>query len=331
MIRQIFLIMRITSPKYGPIQLEPIDADSVSGFVLPGSEISYCEKDFGTITVQQIFADHFSLRYSVYNFLKKVTLLIQDEAALLRTQFVLKGKIKIHSQGEESIYIREGQFLLFNSDQKRSKASIETEMEHRMFDATYSSEFLQPLLQAFPSLMNFIQEQKTSESYSAFKKVFNGSGEMTKIVFDLLRCPYDENLRKLYFENKVNDFLFETLHKVLNGKPANSNIINSEQDALFIARDLILADIRKHLTIKELSQKVKLNEFKLKSGFKEVFGIGPFELLLQARMEKARELLIETDKPMKEIAALTGFEFLTNFIAAFRKYFGYTPGELRRK
>lgn len=331
MLRQFFLIMRITSPKYGPIQLEPIDADSVSGFVLPGSKISYCETDFGTITTQQFFADHFSLRYSVYNLIKKVALLIQEEAELLRTQFVLKGKIRIQAQDEENIYIREGQFFLFNADEQKTKAYIENKMEHRIFDATYSHEFLQPLLQAFPSLQGFIQKQEASESYSVFDNAFNGSGEMTKIVYDLLRCPYDENLRKLYFENKVNDFLFETLHKAFSGKRAENNIANSDQDALFIARDLILADITKHLTIKEISQKVNLNEFKLKSGFKEIFGMGPFELLLQARMEKARELLLETDKPMKEIAALTGFEFLTNFIAAFRKYYGYTPGELRRK
>lgn len=204
-------------------------------------------------------------------------------------------------------------------------------MEHRVFDAIYSYEFLQPLLQAFPSLRSFIQRKENSESYSTFNTAFNGTGEMTKIVYDLLRCPYDESLRKLYFENKVNDYLFETLYEALNGKPAKSHIANNEQDSIFVARDLILADITKHLTIKELSQLVNLNEFKLKSGFKEIFGMGPFELLLQARMEKARELLLETDKPMKEIAALTGFEFLTNFIAAFRKYYGYTPGELRRK
>ncbi|MBS1747575.1 MAG: helix-turn-helix transcriptional regulator, partial [Bacteroidetes bacterium] len=301
------------------------------GFVLPGSKIFYSEADFGTITIQQITTEHFSIRYSVFSLIKKVALLIQEEAAVLRSQFILKGKIRIQSKKEDTVLIREGQFLLFNEDEHRLKSHIESNTEHQFFDAIYSYDFIQPLLQTFPSLESFIKQNDVSGYPAKFKQAFAGTPEMTKIVFDLLKCPYDENLRKLYFENRINDFLFEVLSKTLNGKPTVSKTANNEQDALFIARNLILADITKHITIKELSQKINLNQYKLKSGFKDVFGMGPFELLLQARMEKARELLLETDKPMKEIAALTGFEFLTNFIAAFRKYHGYTPGDLRRK
>jgi AraC-like DNA-binding protein len=65
--------------------------------------------------------------------------------------------------------------------------------------------------------------------------------------------------------------------------------------------------------------------------FRQVFGSGVFETLLKARMQKARSLLLETDKPIKEVASLIGYERLTSFITAFRKHFGYTPASLRRK
>jgi AraC-like DNA-binding protein len=35
--------------------------------------------------------------------------------------------------------------------------------------------------------------------------------------------------------------------------------------------------------------------------------------------------------PIKQICVLTGYARMTNFITAFRKKFGYTPGSLRRK
>lgn len=323
--------MRITSPKYGSIHLKPVNADSISGYVLPGSKISRCETEFGAITIQQVNADHFSLRYSVYSLMKKMALMIQEEAAVLRSQFVLKGKIRIQGKQDSTTYIRDGQFMLFNADEHRLKAFIETGTEHRIFDATYSDEFLRPLLQVFPSLENYIRNQPEPDYPESLNQPIPCSAEMTKIVFDLLRCPYDEHLRKLYFENKVNEFLIEALARAFNSKPSKSKLSETERDAIFVARDLILADITKHIPIKEISKRINLNEFKLKTGFKEMFGVGPFEMLLQARMEKARELLLETDKPIKGIAVLTGFEFLANFIAAFRKCYGYTPGELRRK
>lgn len=323
--------MRITSPQYGPIDLKPVNADNISGYILPDSKISRCETEFGAITIQQVNADHFSLRYSVYSLIKKVVLMIQEEAAVLRSQFVLKGRIRIQGKQESDTYLRDGQFMFFNTDAQGLKAFIEAGTEHRLFDATYSYEFLRPLLQVFPSLENYIRNQPQPDYPASLNQPVPCSAEMTKSVFDLFRCPYDEHLRKLYFENKTNEFLMEALAKTFNRKPSKSKFSETERDAIFVARDLILADITRHIPIKEISKRINLNEFKLKAGFKEIFGIGPFEMLLQARMEKARELLLETNKPMKEIAVLTGFEFLANFIAAFRKYYGYTPGELRRK
>ncbi len=281
--------------------------------------------------VQQIDAENYSFRYSVFNFIKKVTLIFQEETTWIRSQLILKGRLKVKTQEEINLYLREGQFLLFNSKNNFQTAHFEKGKEYWLFEADYSIELLKPLLLTFPSLNKFIDNFSTTNELLKIKQPRFATPEMTKIVYDLFRCPYDENLRKQYFENKVNDFLFEVLAKTFNGESSKGNLTQKENDAVLDARELILNDITKHFTIKEISQRVQLNEFKLKSGFKEVFGMGLFEFLLQARMEKARQLLIETDKPMKEIAALTGFEFLTNFIAAFRKYFGYTPGELRRK
>jgi AraC-like DNA-binding protein len=46
-------------------------------------------------------------------------------------------------------------------------------------------------------------------------------------------------------------------------------------------------------------------------------------------MSEAKKLLLETNKPIKDIAGLVGYNYLTNFIAAFRNYFGQPPGQFR--
>ena len=105
-----------------------------------------------------------------------------------------------------------------------------------------------------------------------------------------------------------------------------------EKSRVAEAKFILLQDISgRSLTIRELSRAVALNEFKLKLGFKQMYGTGIFECLTEARMEKARELLITTTKPIKEICTIAGYPRMTNFITAFRKKFGYTPGSLRRK
>jgi AraC-like DNA-binding protein len=73
------------------------------------------------------------------------------------------------------------------------------------------------------------------------------------------------------------------------------------------------------------------NKLKLKLGFKKAYGMGVFRRLLFRRMEHAKLLLSSTDKPINEIASLTGYDTVAGFIHAFRREFGLTPREWRNQ
>ena len=97
-----------------------------------------------------------------------------------------------------------------------------------------------------------------------------------------------------------------------------------------LAKALIMKNVRYHFTIYSLSMETGINEFTLKRGFKAVYGMGLYECLIEARMEKGIPLLLETDKPFKEISYLCGYKHEKNFIAAFRKRFRLTPLSYRK-
>lgn len=95
-------------------------------------------------------------------------------------------------------------------------------------------------------------------------------------------------------------------------------------------KDLILRDVRVHYTLAELSARCELNEFKLKMGFKQLYGKSIYDFLQHHRMELALKLLTSTDEPIKEIARQCGYGYSTNFIAVFRKHFKIKPTHYRR-
>ncbi len=134
--------MRITSLKYGPIPLSPIDADGISGLLLPGSKVFFCQKDFGSIMIQQINAERYSIRYSVFNFVRRMALLFEEETALLRSQLILKGKIGIKDQKTDKSHLKEGQFILLDSNDSAQTIYFENGKEYRLFDSAYSLDFL---------------------------------------------------------------------------------------------------------------------------------------------------------------------------------------------
>jgi len=96
-------------------------------------------------------------------------------------------------------------------------------------------------------------------------------------------------------------------------------------------KTLVEQDISRHYTIEELSLAAALGKTKLKAGFRLLYKKGIYTHLRHLRMQQAAAWLTGTDKPLKEIARLTGFKHYHNFLAAFTKYYGYTPGQARKK
>ena len=83
-------------------------------------------------------------------------------------------------------------------------------------------------------------------------------------------------------------------------------------------------------TLNELSKRYGRSGRILNQGFTELFGCSIFVYICEQRLVQAHEALMTTDAPMKAIAMNLGYTHVNNFINAFRKKFGYTPGSLRK-
>jgi AraC-like DNA-binding protein len=83
-------------------------------------------------------------------------------------------------------------------------------------------------------------------------------------------------------------------------------------------------------SIIELSRRVGLNDFKLKIGFKAIYGTTVYGLLRDERLEKARLLLEMNSMNVGEVAYSVGYSNPSHFANAFKKKFGINPGELVR-
>jgi AraC-like DNA-binding protein len=101
--------------------------------------------------------------------------------------------------------------------------------------------------------------------------------------------------------------------------------------SLYAARKLMLDDISLHYTIEEIARHSGLSPTKLKKGFKMIFGAGLFEYLETARFEKAKEMMADRNKSLKQISKEAGFKHQNNFSKAFKKRYGMTPGTWRNR
>ena len=65
--------------------------------------------------------------------------------------------------------------------------------------------------------------------------------------------------------------------------------------------------------------------------FKKYLKESPIKYLLNYRLMKSTELLVENALPITEVAFEVGFSNPSYFIDAFKKAYGLTPNEYRKK
>ncbi len=107
--------------------------------------------------------------------------------------------------------------------------------------------------------------------------------------------------------------------------PSGSGALRShDQDLMLRARDILLSQYHHPLTVAYLCATVGTNEFKLKQGFRTLFGTSPHRMLTDIRMARAWELL-ESGLRVSTVAYTVGFAHLSSFSAAFERYYGRTP------
>ncbi|MGV8815780.1 MAG: helix-turn-helix domain-containing protein [Gelidibacter sp.] len=99
-----------------------------------------------------------------------------------------------------------------------------------------------------------------------------------------------------------------------------------------MARNMILANLEDDFpSLKEFALELGTNEFKLKYGFKELYGTTVHKFLIQERLRKAMMMVRYSDRPFKNIAEMTGFKSLAHFSRSFKQTYSLSPSEMRKK
>ncbi len=94
-------------------------------------------------------------------------------------------------------------------------------------------------------------------------------------------------------------------------------------------KKIVQENYHSNVSLRSVAQQVYLNPNYLGKVFKAGTDLSFNEYLLQVRMEKAKELLVRTDKKVYEIATDVGYGELDWFYKRFKSYAGISAGEYR--
>lgn len=153
-------------------------------------------------------------------------------------------------------------------------------------------------------------------------------------VYDFQHCPYKGRLAGFYRENIIRSLLLHQL-AVFCGNVHSNN----EPGRKLLKRDVdLLHDIRNYLdahylevdSLDRLARRFCINTFKLKHGFRKLFGTSVMKYIDDRKMDYARMQLQQTNAAIIDVADKLGYRHYNNFSTAFKRKFGYSPATVQR-
>ncbi len=152
--------------------------------------------------------------------------------------------------------------------------------------------------------------------------------EDTDSSLAIQRLLTDEIIERSDHPQQIVDYLYHTVTQILK-EDKNTNV--NCREIIGKAKEYINRNYVKEITVKDLASHFSVNPNYFSTVFKQETGITLTNYLKDTRIEKACDLLRNTQSTIHEIAQIVGYEDTQYFYRVFKKTLGITPLEYRNK
>ena len=227
--------------------------------------------------------------------------------------YISKGKGTFISENTKRLNITKGQIIIlfpvqwhsYMPNNKTGWNEYYIGFEGKIIDKLVENGFISPqqqvldvainedLVNLFSTAIKVAKEDKTASQQNLAGIVFN-------ILGTILSLAQNKN-----FETK------ESAQKIESAKV------------------IMLENIHKNINIQGIATNLGLSYSLFRKEFKEYTGYAPAQYFQEIKLRKAKELLAETNLPIKEVSYKLNFSSYEYFLSFFKKKVGFTPTEYR--
>lgn len=174
------------------------------------------------------------------------------------------------------------------------------------------------------------EEIVTRFSLGAYPRVLHGMKEADHIFGELYRVP--EKIRIPYFKVKILELLlYLNAMTIPEDEKEQPYFYRTQAEKVRAIRQFLIAHISENFTQEELSRRFDIPMTAMKTCFRSVYGEAIGAWLTGYRMNRAAELLRESELSIAEIGSRVGYDNAGKFTVAFKKTMKLTPSEYRRE
>jgi AraC-like DNA-binding protein len=156
--------------------------------------------------------------------------------------------------------------------------------------------------------------------------------EYKRLLAEILSIDVEPAFENMVIQNRIMLLLerfFARIHKKMNDTHFDVKLSNDDITRLKEIQALLLKDFTLEPPgIAKLAKLAAMSPSKLKTSFKDVYGMPIYQYYQKHRMNKAKAMLLSKKYTVREVGMEVGFSNLSNFAKAFKKSFDQLPSDL---
>ena len=253
----------------------------------------------------------------------------QEQKQILEIHHCREGRYE-YQMGKQYYYLASGDLSVSRSGETTTEAFFPTKHYHGIsiqIDTEKAPECLSCFLDDVNVRPSMLMKKFCSEQ-SCF--IIRSTESLEHIFSELYTVP--ESIRTGYFKIKVLELLLflSSLDTQISQTEQHSCPPSQVRLAKAVC-SYVCANMSRHFTIEELSEKFQVSPTQLKKSFRNVYGNSVYAYVRTQKMLSAARLLQETDRTILDIAGECGYDNGSKFSKAFREVMGMTPRDFRNQ
>ena len=228
--------------------------------------------------------------------------------------YISKGKGIFESESTKKRAIAKGQIMILFPGQWHSYQPLKDIGWNEYYIGFEGSIIDSIIKKSFISSQNQVLDVGTSE-------------ELVNLFSTAIRVAKED---KKSAQQYLAGIVFHILGMIL-ALSQNKNYEARESTQVIERAKIIMGEnIHKDIDVKEIASKLGTSYSWFRKFFKEYTGYAPAQYFQELKLRKAKELLTETNLPIKEIAYELNFSSIEYFLSFFKQRVNITPSEYRK-
>jgi AraC-like DNA-binding protein len=287
--------------------------------------------------------DYISLDIQKYNgfsvakwdsqFTEDLSLSASNADPMMFLHFLQKGKGRFKASNFEGVYAKPGQFNLWNfTEGDYGYSELKKNERYSSLGIYLRQDYIERIVDNYPEVMEkFYLQYLRQESFPIYTNYQKTEPHYQQILGQIQQAYMLGKAGAMYCESKILELLAIQAGSIPTPCKCRRDELKTIdfKEKIYEARRILLSDLNNELDLKKLSDYVGLNDYKLKYGFKKIFGQPVFQYLVKYKMDLAMEYLRETNLSINQVALEVGYDHQSSFCRAFRRWHGVSPRKIR--